>query len=403
MRTSLQEINEEPEIYRSTMFRTGLWRARVVNVQDPEGRGRVQVRILQLHLTPSGATLGADASTAQGRVETVRGGGGTEVEIVASAVGVPNPPNRFNGVPDTALPWAEPCFPWGGQKRVIGDKAPNGNVHEGFYMIPEVGSTVWVAFENGWVQRPVWLGGWYGVDELPDEVDPQNPEKVRLIKTRIGHVLLFDDRSGNERVFLATADDDGLPDANSDGPRIRFLELDDANATLTLRNAPAGDDEQVLLMERTPKKITIINGANQKIEIDGTAARTTVQNSPTQTVVQDGTAGITTITDGAVVVTLNATAGTITFTNGVTTITVDAAGGTSVTGPGGAAITLGTGAVEGVCLDSLIDVINAMVTIFNAHTHGGVQAGGGNTAVPNTIQVGGVKGTNSSSTVTAKL
>jgi hypothetical protein len=382
------------------MFRTGIWRARVVNVNDPENRGRVQVRIPQLHLTPSGSTLGADAATAQGKVETVRtNAGGTEVEVLAVEIGVPNPPNRFNGVPDTALPWAEPCLPWGGQKRVPENKAPNGNVHEGFYMIPEVGSTVWVAFENGWVQRPVWLGSWYGVDELPDEIDPANPEKIRLIKTRIGHMLLFDDAAGKERVFLATADDDGLPDANSDGPRIRFLELDDAGEKLTLRNAPAGDDEQVLLMERTAKKITIINGTNQKIEVDGTASKTTVQNSPTQTVVQDATAGTTTITDGAVVVTLNATAGTITFTNGVTTITVDAVGNTTVADAGASLITLGIGAAQGVCLDSLITVIGAMVAAYNAHTH--------NMAVgappPSEQMTAPVIGVNSSSTVRAKL
>ncbi len=399
---SAAELLEYPEIFRSTMFKTGIWRARVINVLDPENRGRVQVRIVQLHSTPSGSTLGAVSSAAQGKVETVRAStGSAEVSITQNELGVPNPPGSFDGVPDTSLPWAEPCFPWGGQKRSAENAAPNGNVHEGFYMIPEVGSWVFVAFENGFVQHPIWIGCWYGADELPTEIDTANPEKVRLIKTRIGHMLLFNDAAGSERVFLATADDDGV---NTDGPRIRYLELNDTNTQLILRNAPVGDDEQVLIMDRTTQKITLKQGVDQLVEQDGSVPSTTMKNSPTQSIIQDEAAGTTTIIDGATSAIFNSTAGTVTITNGGTTITIAANGDTSIQGVAASSVNLGSSPLQGVCVESLITAVRAMVDIFDAHQHtitGGSSAG--TTTIPLTTQTKPIVGTDSSNFVKASI
>ena len=56
-------------------------------------------------------------------------------------------------VPDvtTLLPstWAMPCVPFAG-------------IQAGAYVLPMIGSGVWVQFEQGNPDYPVWLGGWWG-------------------------------------------------------------------------------------------------------------------------------------------------------------------------------------------------------------------------------------------------
>lgn len=45
--------------------------------------------------------------------------------------------------------WAMPCFPVTGKQM-------------GFWAIPQVGTGVWVEFEQGNVDYPIWSGCWYG-------------------------------------------------------------------------------------------------------------------------------------------------------------------------------------------------------------------------------------------------
>ena len=69
-------------------------------------------------------------------------------------------------IPDQ-LPWAEPCFPLlgGGKPEVLeeGEEQGEGSKYgHGVVALPPVGSTVWVGFEHGHPNRPIWFGTWYG-------------------------------------------------------------------------------------------------------------------------------------------------------------------------------------------------------------------------------------------------
>jgi uncharacterized protein involved in type VI secretion and phage assembly len=51
--------------------------------------------------------------------------------------------------------WAMPCFPVTGKGM-------------GFWSIPQIGTGVWVEFEQGDVDHPIWSGCWYGsVSDVP--------------------------------------------------------------------------------------------------------------------------------------------------------------------------------------------------------------------------------------------
>jgi uncharacterized protein involved in type VI secretion and phage assembly len=61
--------------------------------------------------------------------------------------------------------WALPCLPISG-------------VDMGFLAIPPVGSDVWVEFEQGDINRPIWTGGfWKSKDDLPSSQALDKPAK----------------------------------------------------------------------------------------------------------------------------------------------------------------------------------------------------------------------------------
>ncbi|MCC6539691.1 MAG: hypothetical protein IT162_19230 [Bryobacterales bacterium] len=73
---------------------------------------------------------------------------------------------------------------------------------QGFEMLPSVDTQVVVAFEAGELRRPYIVGAaWNGKERLPE--DPVAANNKRLIKTRSGSLLQFDDTEGAATVTLS--------------------------------------------------------------------------------------------------------------------------------------------------------------------------------------------------------
>lgn len=100
---------------------------------------------------------------------------------------------------------------------------PYADDDQGFEMLPEKNSQVVVAFEGGDLQRPYVLGAcWNGREKLPETPDEANDK--RLIKTRSGSRLEFDDKKGAAKVTLRT----------KNGHRI---VLDEGGPSITIRHS----------------------------------------------------------------------------------------------------------------------------------------------------------------------
>lgn len=95
--------------------------------------------------------------------------------------------------------WALPCMPFGGGK------------NRGFYVIPDVGDTVWIEFAAGDANRPIWSGVFWGApdspggqDDLASETGAETPEGAdsaatpgqHVLRTSAGHVISLDDEGG---------------------------------------------------------------------------------------------------------------------------------------------------------------------------------------------------------------
>jgi len=124
----------------------GKYRGTVVVNVDPDGRGRIQVRVPDV--------LG---------------------EVTSS--------------------WAMPCFPFAGPQL-------------GFYVVPPVGAGVWVEFEQGDVSWPIWAGCWYGSQtEVPADAKLGNPAQPDLVvQTQGGRTLVMSDLPGGEGITLKAGD-----------------------------------------------------------------------------------------------------------------------------------------------------------------------------------------------------
>lgn len=128
---------------------------------------------------------------------------------------------------------------------------PYADDNQGFEALPEVGTQVLVGFEAGTEHRVYIVGScWNGRESMP--VDPTRPNDKRVIRSRSGAVLEFDDSAGAAKLTVRTSSghtlvlDEGaqevrLQHANSFGLTLSAsggVQLT-ANADMTI-TAPAG-------------------------------------------------------------------------------------------------------------------------------------------------------------------
>lgn len=88
--------------------------------------------------------------------------------------------------------WALPCAPFGGSQT-------------GFFAIPTVGAGVWIEFEHGNPEYPVWSGCWWGsaADMPPLILAP--PYQKLMIVTSGGQTITLDDTPGIGGITLSTS------------------------------------------------------------------------------------------------------------------------------------------------------------------------------------------------------
>jgi uncharacterized protein involved in type VI secretion and phage assembly len=122
----------------------GVHLAQVVDLDDPERRSRVKVKLASLNGSPQ---------------------------------------------QDTEL-WARVCTLFAGTDR-------------GAFWMPDVGDEVLVVFVQGDARLPIVLGGlWNNTSTSPEVLDSQN--NLKVVRSRNGNRIVLDDTSGQEKVIVET-------------------------------------------------------------------------------------------------------------------------------------------------------------------------------------------------------
>jgi uncharacterized protein involved in type VI secretion and phage assembly len=92
-------------------------------------------------------------------------------------------------VPDALGPipssWAMPCVPITGKQM-------------GTYMLPQIGAGVWVEFEQGDTDKPIWVGGYWGLAaEVPALALAGNPVSPSIVlQTALQNTIVISDLPG---------------------------------------------------------------------------------------------------------------------------------------------------------------------------------------------------------------
>lgn len=156
--------------------------------------------------------------------------------------------------------WAEPCLPFGGL------------TDQGLFLVPEVGAQVWVEFEAGNINSPIWTGTtWQQSSDVPEEAADRSPN-MRQLKTPSGQILSFDDTEGEEEIRLYHPSEAEL----KIDPEGVVQVTDAAGASLTL-NAAGSSIEIVdsngnsMVMDSSGITVTDANG--NEVVMDGSGVK----------------------------------------------------------------------------------------------------------------------------------
>ena len=142
----------------------------------------------------------------------------------------------------------------------------------GMFFVPEVDTQIWVEFEGGDTEFPIWTGVQHIAGTWAPEA-AKNPPTVRAFKTAAGHLLIFDDTSGSESIVL------------TDGVNAHRLKFDADGITLT-------DGQSNHVIEMGSSAVTVKHG--------GGVAKVTLEAAAVKA--EAGPASVVTVTSGEVTV-----------------------------------------------------------------------------------------------------
>jgi hypothetical protein len=138
-------------------------------------------------------------------------------------------------------------------RRVAYPMVPIGGPSYGFKSFPPVGGFVWVEFERGRVDLPVWKGGWFAQGDIPDDL---KPNEAHGWFTPAGHQILMDGQEGAEFIRVKHKNGSSLIEldsqgsifiTNSSGQKVNVGDgADTANEPAVLGTTLKGFLEQIL-------------------------------------------------------------------------------------------------------------------------------------------------------------
>jgi len=129
--------------------------------------------------------------------------------------------------------WALPAFPLAGSGM-------------GVFVLPKIGARVWLEFEQGDINTPIWTGCWYdSASDLPTQALTGRPDSPSIVvQTGTGHSIVLSDLPGGPGITLKHAggarieiNDTGITLDNGRGAVVSLTatQVDVNNGALTVR------------------------------------------------------------------------------------------------------------------------------------------------------------------------
>ncbi len=174
---------------------------------------------------------------------------------------------------DEVLDWALPCVPYGGDSGT------------GFFSIPKKDSSVWLEFEQGDVNRPVWVGVWWAAPEDKTEAADVTHKKEKAKtgfwdeaetgdakreapdnhawQTKTGHRIELDDTDGQTKIKITDRKGQHILIRSEDGKEKIYLK--DASNNRFMLDATTGSRR--ILMQDGAGSVVLLDSEKGDIYI----------------------------------------------------------------------------------------------------------------------------------------
>lgn len=140
---------------------------------------------------------------------------------------------------DVISGWALPCTPYGGA------------ANQGFFFIPENEAGVWVEFESGLLEYPIWVGTYWckpgDASEVPSPGDEQSPPTRKIIRTLKGNSIEMEDKDSEEVFVIKYYDGSKENTVTMDASGIVITDANDNTITM--------DDNGIIIEDKNQNKI----------------------------------------------------------------------------------------------------------------------------------------------------
>lgn len=155
--------------------------------------------------------------------------------------------------------WAWPCAPYAGDG-------------EGSFFLPPIGAGVWIEFEGGDPDHPIWVGGWWGDRQAPaEESGRSGMPGLKVLRSSAGHVVALDD------------DDRTITISDADGTNLLTIEVASGTVKLLAASTAVVEAPRIQLVERSTHPVvfgdelvqyltTLVNSFNSHLHPGQTAA-----------------------------------------------------------------------------------------------------------------------------------
>ncbi len=139
----------------------------------------------------------------------------------------------------------------------------------GHFFIPPVESKVWVEFEGGNINHPIWVGVWYPQESPPIEVQ-QSPPTVSQVYTPGGFRFEFSDKEGEEKCILTRRGQEEqhiVLHFSAGEEKMEIVNSEEQKITLEAEKISI-EDKNKNLIELKSSGVIILDGEKNKIELE---------------------------------------------------------------------------------------------------------------------------------------
>ncbi|HEU4611519.1 MAG TPA: phage baseplate assembly protein V, partial [Kofleriaceae bacterium] len=185
---------------------------------------------------------------------------------------------------------------------------PMAGGERGTYVLPETDDQLLVVFEHGDINRPIVIGALWSKKQEPVENNDSAKNNTKLIKSRTGHRIVFDDKEGAERIVIVdkTKKNKIVLDAVNKVIKIESdadIEIKaSANVVMHSNALKVGTSETFTakgqqVLAHTASSFGL--KASSNIKIDGSQVQINVSNSPATNVSGSGSGELGGVSSGS--------------------------------------------------------------------------------------------------------